>query len=1064
MKKHYVVSFFAVLFIMSQVHGQNSLAIQWEYSFGGSGTDYGRKVLCTTEGDYVFLGDGAATHNGDLPPAIGGSDMILTKFSKWGQKKWVKTFGSTSGIWYDDNSTMGADFCQTSDGGFIIIGQEWSALYQSKYGDSTFIIKTDSAGNQQWKKIYKDLLQPWAIRQRKDGTYIVGALNTPELSGGDIVIAGLDKAGNLSWTHNLTGSNSEYGSDLELTQDGGFVLTGTTRSHDGDFSASNGAGQNDGFIAKYTNTNQPQWIKCIGGVNSDILRTIQEDTDGSFWAGGDVENAKAWLVKTDQNGNVLWQKTWAGNWTNIIRGLALTADGSVAVCGSALSTDGDFAANINGQRSWVAKINKANGQIIRQGWFGGQDYEDAPVDILEDPDGALVIVSSTMPNNPYVSNYKGGNYDLWMVKLRNAVNTIKATVYLDNNKNGQKDAGELPFGDAYIKLKRNGTDSALFSYNDGSFSTNVDTGGYEISVTPFRSYYTITPASKQIYFTDYNKTDSVSFGVVPVTGITDVAVSAWSADPARLGRNTNINIKYTNNGTTVTNTVLKFIKDHRTTFVASPLTFTQTGDTLTANISNLQPLELRETVITLAINTPPAVNLNDTLVHEVSIGDAATDSAPADNRQSIKQVITGSYDPNDKHEITLPGKMNVRQLQTREDLVYQIRFQNVGTDTAFNIVVRDTIDDKLDINSFEMIKADHTYTMQITQGKYVEWHFDNILLANSSVNEPLSHGYLVYRIKPKSSLQMGDVVKNTASIYFDHNSPVNTNEERTIIVPNMPQAPLVNGISGALCASDGIKKAKIANLPADGPGVTTTAVTLDNNNLAIAADSTFSFNVALLQPGLHSIAVTFTNITGTQTTAYQFSVNAAQTPRVTITASNTYITNLTTPVTFTATSTGSGTNPLYTFARDRSFTNLLQPEGPNTVLTIQPSALAVGDNIIYVRVKTSASCYTIQTNTDSILLKRDASTGIVDVNDPGHVITVFPNPFSSTITLEGLNNSKTYHIVIHNSDGQAVYTCEIKNMQVFRIQAGNFARGIYWLTVYDAKKKPIGTEKMIRLR
>jgi len=509
---------------------------------------------------------------------------------------------------------------------------------------------------------------------------------------------------------------------------------------------------------------------------------------------------------------------------------------------------------------------------------------------------------------------------------------------------------------------------------------------------------------------------------------------------------------------------LKLVKDHRTDFITSPLIFTQNGDTLTANITDLKPHESRETFITLAIKTPPAVNWNDTLVHDLSIGDAGIDSTPADNRQSVRQVIVGSYDPNDKREITLPGKMNARQLNNREYLVYQIRFQNVGNDTAFNIVIRDTIDEKLDINTFEMIKADHTYTMQITQGKYIEWRFVNMLLPDSNVNEPLSHGYLIYRIKPKPSLQIGDVVKNKASIYFDYNPPVNTNEERTFMVPNMPETPLVSGVGVAFCSGQGMQKGKIANIPTDGAGVTTTIVRLDNNNLTVAADSTFSFNVDMLQTGMHTIEVTFTNITGTQIVAHQFSVTAAQTPKVTITASSTYITNLATPVTLTAASTGSGTNPLYTFARDKSFTNLLQPEGSNAILVIQPSTLAVGDIMIYVRVKTSASCYTIQTNIDSILLKRDAATGFVDVNDPDQVITVLPNPFTSSITLKGLNNSKAYSIVLHNSLGQAVYTSEVKNKQVFEVHTTNIASGIYWLTVYDAKKKPIGTEQVIKLR
>jgi hypothetical protein len=1056
MKKHNLLSIFVVLFLLPQVHAQNTLAMEWEYSFGGSGMDFGRKVLCTPQGDYVFLGYGAATANGDLPPDIGGADAILAKFSKWGEKRWVKTFGDPWTQWNDKTTTRAASFIQTSDGGFIITGMQSSI---SK-GGWTYLIKTDSAGNQQWKKTYNNINGPWAIRQRKDSTYVLGALSA---NGEDVVVNGLDKAGNVTWQRSLTGSGSEAPWDLQLTKDGGFVLTGFTRSKDGDFL--NGPnGDNDGFIARFTMDNQLGWVKRFGSGSSD-LNTIREDEEGNLWAAGHSDSGyyRAWLLKTDKNGNLLWEKTWGGNWNNEIKALTFTADGNLAVCGSVLSTDGDFTANINGHRTWVARINKGTGQIMQQAWFGGRSYEDAPIDIVEDPEGSLVFIASNWPNNPYVSNYKGGDYDIWLVKVRNALNSLKATIYLDNNKNGKQDAGEPPFQEAYIKLKRNTTDSASFSYENGFFTRNVDTGRYEISLTPLRPYYTITPAAKQVNFTSYNKIDSVSFGVVPVPGIVDMTVNAWSTDRTRMGNNTVVKVKYTNNGTTAANAVLKLVKDPRTGFVNSPLTFAQKADTLTANITDLKPQESRETFITLSVKTPPIVNWNDTLLHEVSISYAGTDHAPSDNQQPVRQVIVAAYDPNDKREITLPGKMNAKQVKDRKSLVYQIRFQNVGNDTAFNIVVRDTIDGKLDINTFEMINADHKYTMQITQGKYVEWRFDNILLPDSNVNEPLSHGYLIYRIKTRSSVQPGDVVKNTASIYFDYNPPVNTNEERTVMVPDMPQTPLVSGIGTAFCAGQGLQKGKIANPPTDGPGFTATMVRLGNSDLAVAADSTFSFNIDTLKPGMHTIQVAFTNISGTRTVAYQFSVTATQTPKVTITANNANITNPAIPVILTAASTGGGGSPLYTFARDKGFTNLLRSEGPNAVLVIQPTILTIGDNKIYVRVKTTAACYTVQTAIDSTLLKRDAATGIVDVSNPGQVITIFPNPFTNKIILKGLNNSRMYSIVLHNNHGQAVYTGEVKNKQVYEVPAAGIAPGVYWLTVYDAKKKPIGTEKVVKL-
>src|SRR6185436_13012980 len=108
-------------------------------------------------------------------------------------------------------------------------------------------------------------------------------------------------------------------------------------------------------------------------------------------------------------------------------------------------------------------------------------------------------------------------------------------------------------------------------------------------------------------------------------------------------------------------------------------------------------------------------------------------------------------------------------------------FQNTGNDTAFNISVHDTLDSKLDWASIEMVTASHPYRLSITNGNQMNWKFDNILLVDSIHNEPKSHGYIVYRIKPKPTVQINDVIANSASIYFDFNSPVQTNTQLTTI-------------------------------------------------------------------------------------------------------------------------------------------------------------------------------------------------------------------------------------------------------------------------------------------
>jgi uncharacterized repeat protein (TIGR01451 family) len=150
---------------------------------------------------------------------------------------------------------------------------------------------------------------------------------------------------------------------------------------------------------------------------------------------------------------------------------------------------------------------------------------------------------------------------------------------------------------------------------------------------------------------------------------------------------------------------------------------------------------------------------------------------PLDNYDELRQTVIGSYDPNDKwvnHDTLSPS-----QVTQAEYLNYRIRFQNTGTDTAFTVAVRDTLDQNLDWGSLQIINASHNYSLSTRGGNALEWRFENILLPDSNTNEPQSHGYIFYRIKPKTNLALNDSIANTAAIYFDFNPPVITNTAYT---------------------------------------------------------------------------------------------------------------------------------------------------------------------------------------------------------------------------------------------------------------------------------------------
>lgn len=139
------------------------------------------------------------------------------------------------------------------------------------------------------------------------------------------------------------------------------------------------------------------------------------------------------------------------------------------------------------------------------------------------------------------------------------------------------------------------------------------------------------------------------------------------------------------------------------------------------------------------------------------------------------QMNIGSYDPNDKRAFNEKGR-SAERVDKGDYVYYHIRFQNTGTDTAFNIQIIDTLSEYLDIYTIEMLSGSHPYTFEVTEGPVLTLNFDNIFLPDSSVNLLNSNGYVKFRIRAKSDMAYGTYIPNTASIYFDFNDPVLTNE------------------------------------------------------------------------------------------------------------------------------------------------------------------------------------------------------------------------------------------------------------------------------------------------
>jgi len=200
-------------------------------------------------------------------------------------------------------------------------------------------------------------------------------------------------------------------------------------------------------------------------------------------------------------------------------------------------------------------------------------------------------------------------------------------------------------------------------------------------------------------------------------------------------------------------------------------------------------------------NSKPTVTLENCGNGNLSLG--FVNQFPQDEADPFVDIDCqqnrGSFDPNDKQGFP-NGYGNNKFIDINQDLEYLIRFQNTGTDTAFTVRLIDTISPYLEPECIVMGPSSHPYSYHIYDKGILEVLFDPIALPDSATNFEKSMGFVKFRISQKIALAVGTPIKNTASIYFDSNSPIETNMtlhtvgENFVIITQIPelQAPVMN--------------------------------------------------------------------------------------------------------------------------------------------------------------------------------------------------------------------------------------------------------------------------------
>jgi hypothetical protein len=609
----------------------------------------------------------------------------------------------------------------------------------------------------------------------------------------------------------MGGTSMERFTDLKEGQNGEIYVLGYTNSPGlPNFHGSN-TDYSDVFLCRVSSAGILLSQKCFGGTLSDISnQLVSTYVDGSCVVnstihngGGDVigypgsaNGDEIWIFKIKNDLTIEWQNALGGIGFDGMVGVVYdgfggtgkviqTSDLGFLISGYTESGNGDVTGyhtppGFDSSRAdiWIVKLS-SSGVLEWQRCLGGYSGEWARGSVLEMAAGDYIVTGYTKSTYGDVQS-NNGLLDAWIVRLT-SVNTVTGLLYYDQNSNGIKDPGEPTFSNATVKTEKPG-DTRTVVPIDGLFKTETDIGDYTTTVQLSLPYYSVVPPSHLSSFTTYFNKDSFSFAIQPLPGKRDLVINAIPLTNARPGFNVSYKILYKNIGTDqVTNGEILFKKDSRMNYVSSdPPISSSTGDTLKWTYTNLDPLDSASITVNFLVQAPPAVNIGDTLVCIAIVTPTASDQTPLDDTSVVKQIVRGSFDPNDKYENN-EGKIPPAYVTSGKYLDYLVRFQNLGTDTAFNIEILDTLSSKLDLATLQVIATSHSYTVSVTDN-ILRWTFYDIRLPHSSINEPASHGFVAYRIKPLNSVALGDTIHNTASIYFDFNLPVQTNNAFTAVV------------------------------------------------------------------------------------------------------------------------------------------------------------------------------------------------------------------------------------------------------------------------------------------
>jgi hypothetical protein len=360
--------------------------------------------------------------------------------------------------------------------------------------------------------------------------------------------------------------------------------------------------------------------------------------------------------------------------------------------------------------------------------------------------------------------------DFTIGSLAGPCGVVNGRVYHDANEDCTFNGFDL--GQPYRVLSIEPGNLFAITDGNGNYQRNLEFDSYSIQLPATPDEEILCPAVGSAAFTLDNATPQATVDFANLSTIPhDLEVSLTSTN-ARPGFSTQVWISVVNNSA----------------FPSGQVNIALSYDALLLNPSNaawtvpaIEPYGSR--MISFTANVPADIGLlGYSLNYVATVTNAASEVNTVNNTALIDVVITGSYDPNDKRGWT-SSRSSEGQYFIDEDsyMEYTVRFQNTGTAAAETVVIRDVIDADFDITSLDILGASHDFTPSFGEGRELVFTFNDIDLPDSTTDLLGSQGFISYRIKPNDDIVVGDVLDNTAGIYFDFNPPIITNTTSHVV-------------------------------------------------------------------------------------------------------------------------------------------------------------------------------------------------------------------------------------------------------------------------------------------